>query len=106
MTPTVPVAYDPTKPIDLSGVEGVTAEQQAFAENLVAVNVVRLPQWSDPTVAEAAGFRSIGDAASGYEHYIQWDWIDDDVWLARPREPVYDRPDGPALSRCTCCPAT
>ena len=31
------VAYDPTKPIDLSGVEGVTPEQQAYAENLVAV---------------------------------------------------------------------
>ena len=31
-----PVPYDPTKPIDLSGVEGVTPEQQAYAENLVA----------------------------------------------------------------------
>ena len=56
-------------------------EQQAFAENLVATNVVRLPQWSDPAVAEAAGFHSIGDGATGHEHYIQWDWINDDVWL-------------------------
>ena len=35
--------YDPTKPIDLGGVAGVTPEQQAAAENLVAINVVRLP---------------------------------------------------------------
>ena len=91
------VAYDPTKPIDLSGVEGVTPEQQAFAENLVAVNVVRLPQWADPAVAETAGFHSIGDADSGHEHYVQWDWIDDEVWLDpdAPESLVYEpQPDG------------
>jgi hypothetical protein len=91
------VAYDPTKPIDLSGVEGVTPEQQAFAENLVAITVVRLPQWADPAVAEAAGFHSIGDADSGFEHFVNWDWIDDDVWLDpdAPESLVYEpQPDG------------
>jgi hypothetical protein len=91
------VAYDPTKPIDLSGVEGVTPEQQAFAENLVAITVVRLPQWTDPAVAEAAGFHSIGDGDSGFEHYVNWDWIDDDVWLDpdAPESLVYEpQPDG------------
>jgi hypothetical protein len=93
------VAYDPTQPIDLSGVDGVTPEQQAFAENLVAVNIVRLPQWADPAVAEAAGFHSIGDGDSdeGVEHYVQWDWIEDDVWLDpdAPESLVYERqPDG------------
>ena len=84
-------------PIDLSGVDGVTPAQQAFAENLVAVNVVRLPQWADPAVAEAAGFHSIGDADSGHEHYVNWDWIDDDVWLDpdAPESLVYEpQPDG------------
>jgi hypothetical protein len=93
------VAYDPTKPIDLSGVEGVTPGQQAFAENLVAVNVVRLPQWEDPAVAEAAGFHSIGDVDpdGGVEHYVQWDWIEDEVWLDpdAPESLVYEpQPDG------------
>jgi hypothetical protein len=91
------VAYDPTQPIDLSGVDGVTPQQQAFAENLVATNVVRLPQWSDPAVAEAAGFRSIGDAPLGHEHYVQWDWINDNVWLDpdAPESLVYQpQPDG------------
>jgi hypothetical protein len=91
------VTYDPARPIDLSGVDGVTTEQQAFAENLVATNVVRLPQWADPAVAEAAGFHSIGDADTGHEHYVQWDWIDDDVWLDpdAPESLVYEpQPDG------------
>ena len=91
------VAFDPTMPIDLAGVDGVTPAQQAFAENLVAVNVVRLPQWADPAVAEAAGFHSIGDADSGHEHYVNWRWIDDDVWLDpdAPESLVYQpQPDG------------
>jgi hypothetical protein len=86
-----PVPYDPTKPIDLGGVEGVTPEQQAAAENLIAITLWRLPQWSDPNVAEAAGFHSIGDGFTGYEHLIQWDWINDDRVLDpdRPESLVY-----------------
>lgn len=92
-----PVPYDPSKPIDLSGIPGVTPEQQARAENLVAITLIRLPQWSDPAVAEAAGFHSIGDAFTGHEHYVQWDWINDDVWLNPdfPESLVYEpQPDG------------
>jgi hypothetical protein len=92
-----PKPYDPTMPIDLSGTPGVTPQQQAAAENLIAVTVVRLPQWSDYKVAEAYGFRSIGDAGTGHEHFIQWDWIDDDVILDpdRPESLVFEpQPDG------------
>jgi hypothetical protein len=78
---TEPKPYDPTQPIDLSGTAGVTPEQQAAAENLVAVNVVQLPQWSDYKTAEAAGFHSIHDGATGFEHFIHWDWINDDITL-------------------------
>lgn len=89
--------YDPTMPIDLSGLEGVTPQQQAFAENLVAATVRDLPQWADLEAVEAAGFRSIGDGATGHEHYIQWDWIDDDVVLDPdfPESLVFEpQPDG------------
>jgi hypothetical protein len=89
--------YDPSQPIDLGGVAGVTPEQQAAAENLVAVNVVRLPQWSDYTTAEAAGFHSIGDGLTGFEHFINWTWINDDVALDpdHPESLVYQpQPDG------------
>lgn len=92
-----PVPYDPELPIDLSGTPGVTAEQQAFAENLIANTLTDLPQWADPADAEAAGFRSIGDAATGHEHFVQWDWINDDVWLDPdfPESLVYEpQPDG------------
>ncbi len=89
--------YDPELPIDLGGVDGVTPQQQAYAENLVAATVRDLPQWADLDVVEAAGFRSIGDGATGHEHYIQWDWIDDDKVLDPdyPESLVFEpRPDG------------
>ncbi len=89
--------YDPTLPIDLSGTPGVTPQQQAAAENLIAVTLVDLPQWSDYRVAEAAGFQSIGDGATGHEHFVQWSWIDDDITLDPdfPESLVYEpQPDG------------
>ena len=91
-----PVPYDPSKPIDLGGVEGVTPEQQAAAENLVAVTLLRLPQWSDPAVAEAAGFRSIGDGGTGVEHFVHQGFMVDDVILDpdRPESLVYDTTGG------------
>ena len=95
--PPAPVPFDPDLPIDLSGTPGVTGEQQAFAENLVSATLRDLPQWADTSAAEAAGFHSIGDQATGYEHYIQWDWIDDDVVLDpdHPESLVYRvEPDG------------
>jgi len=89
--------FDPVQPVDLSGVDGVTPEQEAFAEDLVTRTLRDLPQWSDPEVADAAGFHSIGDAATGHEHYVQWDWINDDVMLDpnHPESLVYEpQPDG------------
>lgn len=73
--PTKP--YDPTKPIDLSGVEGVSPEQQARAENLIAITLLRLPKFADPATAMAAGYRTIGDAFTGHEHFINWAYLDD-----------------------------
>ena len=76
-----PKPYNPTQPIDLSGVEGVTPEQQARAENLVAITLARLPAFADYRVAEKLGWRSIGDELTGFEHFIKWDLIDDDDTL-------------------------
>jgi hypothetical protein len=73
-----PTPYNPAKTIDLGGVPGVTPEEQAHAENLVAITVARLPQWADPATAVAAGYHSIGDEATGFEHYINWSYINDD----------------------------
>jgi hypothetical protein len=76
-----PEPYDGTLPVDFSGVEGVTAEQQQEAEELATRTIERLPQWNDTRTAYEAGFRSIGDGASGVEHYVNWRWIDDDHLL-------------------------
>jgi hypothetical protein len=71
------VPYDATLPVDLSGVAGVSDEEVADAEELVTITLERLPQFADPADAEAQGYRSIRDAATGYEHFMRWDLIDD-----------------------------
>lgn len=90
------VPYDPTKPIDLSGTPGVTPEQQAFAENTIAVTLHGLPQWADYRVAEAAGFVSIGDGFTGTEHFVNQKFMDNPTILD-PNEPeslVYNTKGG------------
>jgi hypothetical protein len=87
-----PHPYDPKSPIDLSGVPGVTPQEQARAENLLAATVLLLPQWADPAYDEAHGFYSIGDGRSGSEHYVNLTYINDSVMLDpdRPESLVFD----------------
>lgn len=72
-----PKPYDPSLPVDLSGVEGVSEAQVARAEALVERTLARLPQFADYTTLEARGWHSIRDGGTGYEHYINWDLLDD-----------------------------
>ncbi len=72
-----PKPYDPTQPIDLGGVPGVTPAEQARAENLIAVTLAYLPHFADYHTAEAAGYSSIGDALTGDEHFINPALFDD-----------------------------
>jgi hypothetical protein len=72
-----PKEYDPTKPIDLGGVPGVTPEQQARAENLIAITLLRLPKYADYRVAERDGFVSIGDGFTGDEHFVKQSYFAD-----------------------------
>jgi hypothetical protein len=69
--------YDATLPVDLSGFPGVTAEEQARAEALVTASIVKLPAYASTDAAYAAGYRSVGDGFTGYEHYINWSMISD-----------------------------
>jgi hypothetical protein len=87
-----PKPYDPTLPIDLGGVEGVSPQQQAAAENLLAITITRLPRFADPAVAETMGFASIGDGFLGYEHYLNGANMNDDKLLDPdfPESLVYD----------------
>jgi hypothetical protein len=69
--------YDGTLPVDLSGVPGVSPQQQAEAEALVTANIQQLPHFADPEVAVAAGYRAIGDAVTGTEHLVNWSYLND-----------------------------
>jgi hypothetical protein len=92
---TWPRPFDPAQPIDFAGVPGVTPDQQARAEKLVASTLRDLPQFADVTKIGDLGFRSIGDAGSGFEHYINSSYLRDDAFLDpnRPESLVY-RVDG------------
>ncbi len=87
-----PKPYDPALPIDLGGVPGVTPQEQARAENLIAVTLLRLPRFADPAEAEAMGFVSIGDGGLGHEHYLNAANMNDDRILDPdyPESIVYD----------------
>lgn len=91
-----PTPFVPGQPIDLGGVEGVTAAQQAAAENILAASVLLLPQFADPAVAEARGWFSIGDGGTGEEHFINPATFDDGKILdpSAPESLVYDVVDG------------
>ena len=75
--PVPPNAFDGTLPVDLSGVPGVSPEQQTRAEALLTSNVEKLPRFADTAAAEAAGYTSIGDSGTGFEHYINWSLLAD-----------------------------
>ena len=87
-----PKPFDPALPIDLGGVEGVTLQQQAAAENLLSITVTRLPQFADVKMAESQGFVSIGDGFLGHEHYLNPANMNDDRLLDpdHPESLVYD----------------
>ena len=72
-----PNPYDPTKPIDLGGTPGVAAAEQHRAERLIEATLVSLRQYEIPADAVAAGYRTIGDAVTGDEHFVNWSYVND-----------------------------
>ncbi|WP_280213513.1 hypothetical protein [Nocardia cyriacigeorgica] len=90
-----PRPWDPANPIDVSGVPGVTPAQEQRAAELIRTTLDTLPAFADVSTIGALGFRSIGDASTGHEHYINTAYIRDDRFLdpAYPESLVY-RVDG------------
>ncbi len=88
--------YDPTKPIDLGGTPGVTPAEQHRAEALLRATIVDLKRFTTPAEAYAAGYRSIGDGATGDEHYVNWSLVNDGHILdpALPESLVYEVHNG------------
>ena len=86
-----PRAYDPAVGIDISGVPGVSVDQELRARDLIEQSLKLLPQWADTATAIAGGWNSIGDASTGFEHYINRRMIDDNKFLdpSAPESLVY-----------------
>lgn len=73
-----PWAWDPAEPIDFASIPGVSADQAAFASELVEATLRELPRYADYRTAEAAGYVSIRDGGTGAEHFVKAALIDDD----------------------------
>ena len=87
-----PRPYDPAAPIDFTGIGGVTTEQASRATTLIKSAQRDLPRYADYRAAEADKYVSIGDGATGFEHYIKYSLLNDGRVLdtTAPESLVYE----------------
>ena len=85
-----PRAWDGST-IDFSGIGGVTPEQEARATTLIQNAKRDLPRFADIETAKTAGYVSIGDAATGFEHWVNTALLNDNRVLdtSAPESLVY-----------------
>src|SRR3984893_9169273 len=85
-----------TSAIDLSGTPGVTPAEQKRAEDLIKATIVDIKRFETPAEAYAVRYRSIGDAGTGDEHYVNWSYSNDGHILdpMRPESVVYEVRNG------------
>lgn len=76
-----PRPYFPGLGIDISNVEGVTSEQEERARQLVVDTQRELVRWADYRDAIKEGWVSIGDQATGYEHFVNGRSLNDGRFL-------------------------
>jgi hypothetical protein len=90
-TSTWPRPFFPGIGIDIEGVEGVSTEQEDRARQLVVDTQRELVRWADYKVAQSEGWFSIGDQATGYEHFVNGRYLNDGNQLdaTRPESIVY-----------------
>jgi hypothetical protein len=86
-----PRAFNPAVPINLSGIQGFTPEQGQRALALISNSQRDLPAFSSYQSAIAAGYVSIGDADTGFEHLIKYSLLNDGRFLdtTAPESLVY-----------------
>jgi len=82
--------------IKLKSEPGVTPVQLQRADALIENTVRDIKRFRTPAEAYAAGYRSIGDAVTGDEHYVNWSYANDGHILdpMRPESVVYERVNG------------
>jgi hypothetical protein len=86
-----PRAFDPAVPVNLSGIQGFTAEQGQRALALISNSQRDLPSFASYQAALNAGYVSIGDSGSGFEHMIKYSLLNDGRFLdtTAPESLVY-----------------
>ncbi len=86
-----PRAFDPAVPIDLTGIQGFTPEQGQRALALISNSQRDLPTYASYQSAINAGYVSIGDSGSGFEHMIKYSLLNDGRFLdtTAPESLVY-----------------
>jgi hypothetical protein len=75
----------------------VTEEQRAIAAELIETTGAAIAGYADVAAVQAAGYVSIGDSSTGFEHYVSPAYLGDDIELdpARVESIVYTvAPDG------------
>ena len=82
--------------ITLQSEPGVTPVELRRAETLIENTIRDIKRFQTPEQAYAAGYRSIGDAVTGDEHYVNWSYANDGHILdpKRPESVVYERVNG------------
>lgn len=78
---TWPRPFFPGIGIDISGVDGVSADQENRARQLVLDTQENLVRWADYKDAEKEGWMSIGDGSTGYEHFVNGRALNDGRFL-------------------------
>ncbi len=86
-----PRPFDPALPVNLSGIQGFTPEQAQRALALIENAKRDLPAFASYAAALAAGYVSIGDESSGFEHLIKYSLLNDGRFLdtTAPESLVY-----------------
>jgi hypothetical protein len=76
--PPPPHDHPPTGPIVSIDDPRLTAEQRAAATALLVNTTAAMAAFPNAAAVEAAGYESIGDGGrSGYEHFVNWTYLED-----------------------------
>jgi hypothetical protein len=67
----------PGAPIVSLDDERLSDDQRAVAQELIDETAPGMAGFTDVASVEAAGYTSIGDSISGYEHFINWSYLED-----------------------------
>ena len=80
-----PRPWDPTQANRLLGCRRRHDRAAGPRRGLVEATLEQLPQFADVRRSRPLGYRSIGDAGTGHEHFINMRLIEDDAFLDPPQ---------------------